>query len=164
MSMNLDYYECLKEVLCKALGPTDPMIFENKTIMSFADFFTQKFVMGVYNSNKTEFEDSNFLVSSCFYAGIVTNLIYRNIDKSEIEYVGTLQSVLELNLFCTEELLKTSIEVLGEVGWLDMIENKKDILFKQSFTHRININQSNLQIVLTTLFTVFMISASLELQ
>ena len=164
MSMNLDYYECLKEVLCKALGPINPTTFENKTVISFADFFTQKFLIGVYNSNRAEFESSEFLVSSCFYAGIVTNLIYQNIDKTDIEYVGTLQSVLELNLFCIEELLKTSIDVLGEVGWLENIEDKKKILFQQSLTHQIDFNEKSLQMVLTTFYTIFMVSAALELR
>ena len=164
MSMNIECYERLKELLCAKIGPTDPTAFEDKALTNYANFFTQKFLLGVYNANRNDFEDSKFLVSSCFYAGIVTNLIYKNVDKNDIENVGNLQSVLELNLFCTEELLKTSIDVLGEVGWLVDIEDKKEILFQQFLTHQININENSLQEVLTILYTIFIVSVSLELQ
>ena len=164
MSMNIECYERLKELLCSKIGPTDPSSFEDKALMHYGNFFTQKFLIGVYNSNRTDFENSEFLLASCFFAGIVTNLIYKTVDKNDIENVSNLQSVLELNLFCTEELLKTSIDVLGSVGWLVDIENQKEILLQQFLTHQININENSLQEVLTILYTVFMVSVSLELQ
>lgn len=159
-----NYYEELKSLLETKIGPTNPDTYKNKTMEKFADYFTQTLLLSAFNCPQKDFKSSEFLVASCFYGGIVTNLVYQNIDRSDIEYIGTLQSVLELNLFHTEELLRTSIGVLGKVGWLETVDKKKQILFSQSLTHQINVNETGLLPMLTMMFAIFMVSSAIKLQ
>ncbi len=161
---NTVYYEHLKEILKNKIGPISMDVIENETINCFGDYFTQTLLLRVFNCPEKEFENSEFLISSCFYGGIITNLIYQNTDKTDLEYVGKIQSILELNLFHTEELLKTSIDVLGKVGWLEDIEKRKEVLLRQSLTHQLNVNETGLQLMLTTLYGIFMIAAAIELR
>lgn len=157
------YYEHLKELLENKIGPVSMDIIENETIRGFGDYFTQMLLLRAFNCPQKEFNNSEFLISSCFYGGIIANLVYQKTDRTDLEYVGKIQSILEINVFCTEELLKTSIGVLGKVGWLKEIEKKKDILLCQSLTHQLDINKTGLQVMLTTLFGIFMVSAAMEL-
>ena len=82
----------------------------------------------------------------------------------DLYFVGRIEEVLTVNMGCDiYELLKTTMEVLSVGGFYDMIE-KKEALLHPNLTHHLDINTNSVQMVLTILYTTFLMGAAVELQ
>ena len=58
MGKNNGYFEELKKYFFEKMGPTDEQTFEDPTLQSFANFYTQKRTLYAYNCDNPEMSDA----------------------------------------------------------------------------------------------------------
>lgn len=166
MGKNNEYFEQLKKYFFEEMGPTDEQTFQDPTLQSFANFYTQKRTLYAYNCNNPEMSDAGRMICECFLAGKLTKILLKDAANTmdDLYFVGRIEDVLSVNMGCDiYDLLKTTMEVLSVGGYDRMIEKQKALL-RPNLTYHLDINTSSVQTVLTILYTVFLMGAAVELR
>lgn len=165
MGKNNGYFEDLKKYFFEKIGPTDQQTFEDPTIQSFANFYTQKRMLYAYNCDNPEMSDGGRMIYECFLAGKLTRILLEHSDtENDLYYVGRIEDILSMNMgHDMTDLLKNTMDVLSVGGYDKMIEKQKALL-RPNLTHHLDINTSSVKTVLTILYTAFLMGAAVELQ
>ncbi len=165
MGKNNGYFDDLKKYFFEKMGPTNEQTFEDTTVRSFADFYTQKRMLYAYNCDNPEMSNASRMICECFLAGKLTKILLEHADtKDDLYFVGRIEDILSVNMGCDiYELLKTTMEVLSVGGFYDIIE-KKEALLHPNLTYHLDINTNSVQMVLTILYTTFLMGAAVELR
>lgn len=165
MGKNSGYFEDLKKYFLKEMGPTDQQTFENPTMQSFADFYTQKRMLYAYNCDRAEMSDGSRMICECFLAGKLTRILLEHSDtENDLYYIGRIEDILTINMgHDMSDLLKNTMDVLSVGGYEKMIEKQK-VLLSPNLTYHLDINTNSVQTVLTILYTTFLMGAAVELQ
>ncbi len=165
MGKNNGYFEELKKYFFEQMGPTDQQAFDNPTLQSLADIYTQKRMLYAYNCDRPEMSNGGRMICECFLAGKLTRILLEHSDtENDLYFVGRIEDILSMNMgHDMTDLLKNTMEVLSVGGYDKMIEKQKALL-RPSLTHHLDINTSSVQTVLTILYTTFLMGAAVELQ
>ena len=165
MGKNNGYFEELKKYFFEQMGPTDQPTFDNPTLQSFADFYTQKRMLYAYNCDNPKMSDADGMICECFLAGKLTRILLEHSDtENDLYFVGRIEDILNMNLGCDiEELLNTTMSALS-VGGYEELKEKQRVLLRPSLTHQLDINKNSVQTVLTILYTTFLMGAAVELR
>lgn len=165
MGKNSDYFEDLKKYFFEEMGPTDQQTFENSTLQSFADFYTQKRMLYAYNCDRAEMSDAGRMICECFLAGKLTRILLEHSDtEKDLHYISRIEDILSINMgHDMSDLLKNTMEVLSVGGYGEMIEKQRALLHP-NLTHHLDIDTNSIQTVLTILYTAFLMGATVELQ
>jgi hypothetical protein len=166
MGKNNSYFEDLKKYFFAKMGPADQQTFEDPTVQSFANFYTQKRMLYAYNCDNPKMSDASRMICECFLAGKLTKILLQDAANTmdDLYFVGRIEDVLTVNMGCDiYDLLKTTMQVLSVGGFYDMIE-KKEALLHPNLTYHLDINTNSVQTVLTILYTTFLMGAAVELQ
>ena len=165
MGKNNDYFEDLKKYFFEEMGPADQPTFDNPTLQSFADFYTQKRMLYAYNCDRSEMSGGGRMICECFLAGKLTRILLEHSDtENDLYFVGRIEDILNMNLGCDiEELLNTTMSALS-VGGFGELKEKQKVLLRPCLTHQLDINKNSVQTVLTILYTTFLMGAAVELQ
>jgi hypothetical protein len=165
MGKNNDYFEDLKKYFFEEMGPTDQQTFENPTMQSFADFYTQKRMLYAYNCDRAEMSDAGRMICECFRAGKLTRILLEHSDmENDLYYIGRIEDILSINMgHDMTDLLKNTMEVLS-VGGYEELKEKQRVLLRPCLTHQLDISKNSVQTVLTILYTAFLMGAAIELR
>lgn len=165
MGKNNDYFEDLKKYFFEEMGPTDQQTFENPTMQSFADFYTQKRMLYAYNCDRAEMSDAGRMICECFLAGKLTRILLEHSDtEKDLHYISRIEDILSINMgHDMTDLLKNTMDVLSVGGYGEMTEKQKALLHP-NLTYHLDINTNSIQTVLTILYTAFLMGAAVELQ
>ena len=165
MGKNNGYFEDLKKYFFEEMGPTDQQTFEDPTVQSFANFYTQKRMLYAYNCDNPEMSDTGRMICECFLAGKLTRILLEHSDtENDLHYIGRIEDILTINMgHDMTDLLKNTMEVLSVGGYEEMIAKQK-VLLRPNLTYHLDINTSSVQMVLTILYTAFLTGAAVELQ
>ena len=165
MGKNNGYFEELKKYFFEQMGPTDQPTFDNPTLQSFADFYTQKRMLYAYNCDNPKMSDADGMICECFLAGKLTRILLEHSDtENDLYFVGRIEDILSMNMgHDMTDLLKNTMDVLSVGGYDKMIEKQKALLHP-NLTYHLDINTSSVQTVLTILYTAFLAGAAVELQ
>ena len=164
MGKNNGYFEELKKYFFEKMGPTDEQTFEDPAMQSFADFYTQKRMLYAYNCDNPEMSNAGRMIYECFLAGKLTRILLEHSDLDDIHYITRIEDILNMNMgHDMTDLLKNTMEVLSVGGYDKMIEKQKALLHP-NLTYHLDINTSSVQMVLTILYTTFLMGAAVELR
>ena len=165
MGKNNGYFEELKKYFFEQMGPTDQPTFDNPTLQSFADFYTQKRMLYAYNCDNPKMSDADGMICECFLAGKLTRILLEHSDtENDLYYIGRIEDILSMNMgHDMDELLQTTMSALS-VGGFGELKEKQKVLLRPCLTHQLDINTNSIQMVLTILYTVFLMGAAVELQ
>lgn len=164
MGKNNGYFEELKKYFFEQMGPTDQPTFDNPTLQSFADFYTQKRMLYAYNCDNPKMSAADGMICECFLAGKLTRILLEHSDPDDIHYITRIEDILNMNMgHDMTDLLKNTMDVLSVGGYDKMIEKQKALLHP-NLTYHLDINTSSVQTVLTILYTTFLMGAAVELQ
>ena len=164
MGKNNGYFEELKKYFFEQMGPTDQQAFDNPTLQSLADIYTQKRMLYAYNCDRPEMSNGGRMICECFLAGKLTRILLEHSDPDDIHYITRIEDILNMNMgHDMDELLQTTMSALS-VGGFGEIKAKQKVLLRPCLTHQLDINTNSIQMVLTILYTVFLMGAAVELQ
>ena len=145
--LNTEYFETLKNQLEELIGPSDPKVFENRTLQGFS-LFTQNRALYNFNSPYDTMQDC---ISECFFAGALTSLMLKNSTAE----VAELEEILRINMGRDFNfLLSNTMEVLGVGGYEEILTKQNALLNSNLLTYQMN--ETPMAIILTGLYTVFM--------
>ena len=165
MGKNNGYFEELKKYFFEQMGPTDQPTFDNPTLQSFADFYTQKRMLYAYNCDNPKMSDADGMICECFLAGKLTRILLEHSDtENDLYYIGRIEDILSMNMgHDMDELLQTTMSALS-VGGFGELKEKQKVLLRPCLTHQLDISKNSVQTVLTILYTTFLMGAAVELQ
>ena len=145
--LNTEYFETLKNQLEELIGPSDPKVFENRTLQGFS-LFTQNRALYNFNSPYDTMDDC---ISECFFAGVLTSIMLKNTTSE----VPELEEILKINMGRDyRTLLSTTMEVLSVGGYEEILSKQKRILGSKLLTYQMN--ETPMGVILTGLYTIFM--------
>ena len=165
MGKNNDFFEELKKYFFEEMGPTDQQAFENPTLKSLADIYTQKRMLYAYNCDRPEMSNGGRMICECFLAGKLTRILLEySYTGDDLYFVGRIENILNINMgHDMDELLQTTMSALS-VGGFGELKEKQKVLLRPCLTHQLDINTNSIQMVLTILYTVFLMGAAVELR
>ena len=104
------------------------------------------------------------MICECFLAGKLTRILLEHSDPDDIHYITRIEDILNMNMgHDMDELLQTTMSALS-VGGFGEIKAKQKVLLRPCLTHQLDINTNSIQMVLTILYTVFLMEAAVELR
>jgi hypothetical protein len=165
MGKNNGYFEELKKYFFEQMGPTDQQAFDNPTLQSLADIYTQKRMLYAYNCDRPEMSNGDRMICECFLAGKLTRiLLEHSYTGDDLYFVGRIENILNINMgHDMDELLQTTMSALA-VGGFGELKEKQKVLLRPCLTHQLDISKNSVQTVLTILYTTFLMGAAVELR
>ena len=135
--------------------------FQNENLQYFGMCFCQKRLMDAYNCTFEEFKTPQFIISDCFFAGILARKLY-NINDTD-------DAIIEIRNILTEQTLSV-FDILkgwfvGEVDFFEKSFNfiEKSILKMEKYTNLVG-ERGCLQDSLSIMYAFFLFGTVLSVQ